>query len=134
MKKFAIVLFLAICFLPFLSGQKSRIGELPKVRPGVAYPLQVHISRIRIRNCQARVANGPCEIYADSIIDGKKKELMGTDVSYPSYKQFKILPGNYEARLLKNPHSADGTELRREYEVVLPGKVIWHCTVSGISE
>lgn len=136
MKKSAVVLFLAIAFLPSLSGQKSRLGPLPKARPGVEYPIKVHISAVKVRaECPARLNGTPCnEIDADAIIDGTKVDLRGAETSYPTYKRFNVLPGDYDARLLKEPPRENQTKLYREYELLLPGKVIWQCTVAGISE
>lgn len=137
MKKIVAALFLTICFLPLLFGQKTRPGQLPTVKPGADYSLTVHISGVHIRtNCAAaRLTNDPCkQIYADAVIDGRKIELMGVAVSYPTYKRFNVLPGDYKARIVKDPHTGDASGLDREYELVLAGEVVWHCTVTGISE
>lgn len=136
MKKLAVVLFMIVGFLPFLSGQKTRLGSLPKAKPGVEYPLKVHISKVGVRKeCPARLNNEPCnELDVDAVIDGKKIGLRGVDVSYPSYTRFKVLPGDYDARLLKDSPKGEPAGLYREYELLLPGKVIWRCTLTGISE
>jgi hypothetical protein len=136
MRKLAVVLFLTIAVLPFIYGQKTRPGQLPKIKQGADYSLKVHVTGVHIRSdCStARLTDDPCkQIYADAVIDEKKIELMGAEVSYPSYKRFNVLPGDYKARLFKDPHT-DGTGLGMEYEVVLSGEVVWHCKVTGISE
>ncbi len=131
MKSFFGVLLFFACFLPAVCGQKTRPGQLPSARPGVTYPVKVHISGVRVR----RGAEGSCTaVYADASIEGKKIELMGCEVAYPTYKRFNVLPGDYDARILKDPQKVNGTSLYREYELVLPDKVNWQCTVTGIFE
>lgn len=136
MKKFAAALFVTFCFAPLLFGQKTRLGSLPKAKPGVEYPLKVHISAVSVRKeCPARLNGQPCnELDVNAIIDGNKIGLRGAEVSYPTYTRFNVLPGDYEARLLKVSPKGDGAELFREYELLLAGKVIWQCTVTSISE
>ena len=136
MQKFAAILLLLFCSSPFISAQKARPGQLPKEKAGAVYPLKAHVSEVHIRaDCPASLAGDPCkQLYADAIIDGKKFVLMGAEVSFPSYKRFNLLPGDYEARLLKDSHTAGDSGLRREYELVLPGKIVWQCTVTSISE
>jgi hypothetical protein len=136
LKKLAVTLFLTTCLLPFIYGQKTRLAPAPKARPGVEYPIKVHVSAVSIRKeCPARLNNEPCnELDVDAIIDGKKIELRGVEVSYPSYKRFNVLPGDYKARLLKNRSNARAAPLDSEYELVLSDKSVWSCTVTGISE
>ncbi len=136
MGKLALILLFLVCFSPFAHGQKTRTGQLPTAKPGVIYPIKVHISGIHVRSgcLSGTTANSCRDLYADAIVGGKKIELMGTEVEYATFLRFNVLPGDYQARLVKDPHKVVGTELYREYELLLPDKVVWRCTVTGISE
>jgi len=136
MKKIVVVSLLLACFSPLFYGQKTRPGQLPRAKSGVVYTIKVHISGIHLRNgCSAVSTGDSCRnLYADATIDGKKIELAGAEVTYPTFQRFNVVPGDYKARLLKDPHKVNGTELYREYELLLPDNVIWQCTVTGISE
>ena len=136
MRKFVVVLFLTFCFFPFLYGQKTRPGQLPTAKPGVVYPIHVHISGIHVRvGCLSGTTASSCrDLYADAVVDGKKVELMGIEVEYATFKRFNVLPGDYQARLVKDTHRVEGTELYQEYELLLRDRVVWRCTVTGISE
>jgi len=70
--------------------------------------------------------------YADVILDGKKLELR-CDWAYSNY-QLVLLPGNYDARLLKANHQADDFPINDIYEVLMPDKRVFRGTVTGISE
>ena len=59
---------------------------------------------------------------------------MGPEVQYPTYQRFYVLPGDYDARLVKDSHKVAGSQLYREYELVLPDHVAWQCTVTGVFE
>jgi hypothetical protein len=136
MKKFAVILFLAICFLPMLSAQKTRYGQEPPVaKTGVDYPVKVHISGIRVRTDWIEPPEGSsmCTIVtADAALSGQKIELTGD--CFPGHYLPHLLPGDYQARLLKDSHRIQGTPLYQEYEVVLPDRSAWRGTVTGISE
>ena len=127
MKKIFIVL--AFCLGPLaMHAQKTRAGqELPLARPGADYPIKVHISGMHYRT-------SPYEstIYADAVINGEKVELEGGQ-GIP-YKYYKLSLGDYQARLLKDPHKITDTPIFQEYEVVLPDKTVWRCTVTGVLE
>jgi hypothetical protein len=134
MRKSVIISLLLFCLSPFVFGQKTRYGqELPKAKPGVDYPIAVHVSGTRIRqNCRNdRGSEVFCAnvLYLDAIVDGRKIELMGDQFS-----RLELLPGDYQARLLKSAPKADLAEIGRKYEFVLPDKTIWRCSVTGISE
>jgi hypothetical protein len=50
MKKFVVVLSLLLCSITSAYGQKTRFGQTPlKAKPGIDYPIKVHISGIHIR-------------------------------------------------------------------------------------
>ena len=137
MKKFALVLILTIGFLPFVYGQKTRPGPpLPKAGSGTDYPLNLHISNIRIgRHCSDFKGNSYVHgcIFATGLVDGKQLELIGERVWLPTFAAYPVAPGDYKARLLKNKSKAGALPLDSEYELVLSDQSIWRCTVTGIS-
>jgi hypothetical protein len=81
MKKFVAVFCLLLCAVTLIRGQKTRFGQsLPKAKPGVDYPIQLHVSGAHIRsNCSSFGNVVKCEdmMYVDAILYGKKIELMG---------------------------------------------------------
>ena len=134
MRKFAAILFITICCFPFLYGQKTRIGQAPpKARAGIDYPIKVHISGIHVRTpCRGEVCRDV--VYADAIVNGKKIELMGDWIWFPGFYRLAVAPGDYQARLLKDAPKEGTTPIFQEYELILPERTIWRCTVTGISE
>jgi hypothetical protein len=132
------VLF-SVCAVALAPAQKTRYGQqLPKAKPGVDYPVKVHVSGIHLRrDCTTSSieANGPCadKIYADALVDQRKLELMGYQIWFPS-RPIPLIPGEYPARLFKAPRVAGANPIGDEYELVLPDQTIWRCTVTGISE
>jgi len=66
-------------------------------------------------------------------MNGKKLELMG-DLEQLPFQKYKLSPGDFQARLLKAPDKTSDTAMFQEYEVVLPSRIVWRCTVTGISE
>lgn len=132
MKRSLLALFLLAC-LPLLYAQKTRYGqEPPYAKPGVDYPIKVHVSGIRIRT----YCNGDCADYlhADVVIDQKKLELTGGFIYEPRYFQVNLVPGDYTARFLKSAQKGVTAPLYDEYELLLPDRHVWRCTVTGISE
>jgi hypothetical protein len=83
MKKLAVVIFLLLCTTTSIYGQKTRYGRVPpKAKPGVDYPIAIHISGIHIRqyckeNWGEKYASCDDVVYADVIIKGMKIEMMG---------------------------------------------------------
>ena len=127
MKRSMIALLLFAC-LPLVYGQKIRYGqEPPKAKPGVDYPVKVHISGVRIRT----YCNGNCSdvLHADAVVDQKRLELTGAFLY-----QLNLVPGDYAARRLKTAHKGAATPIDDEYELLLPDSHIWRCTVTGIFE
>ena len=59
---------------------------------------------------------------------------MGDWIWSPGYYELAIAPGDYQARLLKNAAKKNAAPIFQEYELILPERTIWHCTVTGISE
>jgi hypothetical protein len=115
-------------------GQKTRLSQAPQhAKPGDVYPIKVHISGLHYRS-ETLINNGDAEmIYADAVMDGKKIELSGGQRSH--FLTFYKLPlGDYQARLVKDPHKIDGTPMYQQYELVLPDNALWRCTVTGFSE
>jgi hypothetical protein len=65
-------------------------------------------------------------IYADAVVNGKKIDLKGKYLEFPT--------GDYQARLRKNGPNANLTELGQKFEIVLPDGTAWQCSVAGFSE
>jgi hypothetical protein len=125
---------LAICFCSLaVQGQKTRFGqELPHAKPGDAFPIKVHISGIRYRKEYIGSGQTADVIYADAVMNGKKVEMRG-DREVP-FQYFKLPLGDYQARVLKDPHKIGDTPIFQIYEVVLPDRTVYRFTVTGISE
>jgi hypothetical protein len=114
-------------------GQKTRFGqELPHVKPGVDYPINVHISGIHYR--KEYFGSGQTEdiVYVNAVMNGKKVELRGNR-DFP-FQYYKLSPGDYQARLLKDPRKMGDTPIFQIYELLLPDRTVGKFTVTGISE
>ncbi len=115
-----------------MHGQKTRFGQgLPFATPGTNYPIKVHISDLKYRADYVGNDASLGSIYATAVIAGKKVELRGSQVA-PS--EYKLLLGDMQARLLKDPEKMGDAMLFQEYEAVLSDKHVWQFTVTGISE
>ena len=124
-----------------MHGQKTRFGqELPNAKPGNPYPIKVHISGLHYRGEYVGSGQDQDVIYADAVMNGKKVEFrgyQGADFQYPHghpLKYYKLLLGDYQARLLKDSPKTYEAPLFQVYELVLPDKTVWRCTVTGILE
>lgn len=139
MRPRVIALLMIVCSVALVSAQKTRYGQPPpKAKAGVAYPLQVHVSGIRVRrDCTASKIETATTcadvIYADATLDGKKLELMGYQIWLPEHR-IDLVPADYKARLFKAPHAQGQNPIGDEYELVMPDATVWRCTVTGISE
>jgi hypothetical protein len=149
MRKSAAFLLLLICFSPFVDGQKTRYGQsLPKAKPGVDYPLKLHIYATHIRSdCQSRylqkqvpMTPGPetsCidVIVADININEKKIELTtDSGVNLDPFRPLTLPLGDYQARFTKKTPNMDPTAMGLKYDLLLPDKKVLRCTVTGVSE
>ncbi len=89
MKRAIGVLALLVCALSSLYSQKTRLGPPPpKVAAGVEYPIKIHISGIHIRShCSELKGPAVCRdvLYADSLINDKRLELMGDRIWFPNF-------------------------------------------------
>jgi hypothetical protein len=139
MRKYIVLLSLLLCSIAPIYGQKTRWGEEPPyAKKGVDYPIKVHISGAHLRQfCTPQwgeryVSSCDDVLYADVILNGKKLELRG-DWAYSNY-QLRLLPGDYDARLLKANHQTDDFPINDIYEVLMPDKRVFRGTVTGISE
>ncbi|HKN22725.1 MAG TPA: hypothetical protein VJX73_14975 [Terracidiphilus sp.] len=135
MKKSLVALLLLACF-PLVNAQKLRYGqEPPKAKPGIDYPVKVHISGIRIRRYYDYYTRTYDKVlHADAVIDQKKLELTGDNLYDPKYVKVIPVPGDYTARLLKTAHKGAAVPLDDEYEILLPDRTIWRGTITGIFE
>ena len=139
MKTFAAVLFLLLCLAPLIHGQKTRYGQAPpKAKPGVDYPIRVHISGIQIRQYCSKswVEDYPsCNdvIYTGAVTNGTRIELMGYKEKAP-LKYLESGGGDLQARLPKYNVDAGLITIGQKYELVFPDRTIWQCRVTGISE
>jgi hypothetical protein len=131
MKRSAAVLLLLVCSVGLVGGVNAQSEQKPqKARQGVDYPIKIHVSGVHLRKQCAGSFNGVpfCTdvIYADAIRNGQKIELMGD--------RNPLLPGDYQARLVKAGQAAAADPLGEKYELVFPDRTIWRCTVTGMSE
>jgi hypothetical protein len=93
-----------------MHGQKTRWGqELPHAKTGDDYPIKVHISGIHYRGEYTGSGQTADVIYADAVMNGKKVELRG-DREAP-FQYYKLPLGDYQARLLKDPHKMGDTPI-----------------------
>jgi hypothetical protein len=131
-RRFLVALAFCFCSLA-VHGQKTRFGQdLPLAKPGVDYPIKVHISGVHYRGEYIGSDQYDGVIYADAIMNGMKVELKGGQ-GVPSH-YYKLSLGDHQARLLKDSQKIRDTPIFQEYEVVLPDRTIWRCTVTGILE
>ena len=138
-KSFAVLLLLCLGSLTAYS-QKWRIGQPPPhAQPGVNYPIPMHLSAIRLRNEYEGGGQNETLAYTDIVVNGKKFELCGVLDPYPGFHITPPLPGDYQARLLKEPKKAipDSSSellLGQEYELILRDGALWRATITGLSE
>jgi hypothetical protein len=132
MRKFVAVLFLLLCTTSLIYGQKTRFGQVTEKPNPADFSIKIHISDSHIRQV---CVNDLCDnlLYAHAILNGKKIELMGTDVIIKKYRML-LTPGDYLVKLLEDIHNSDSTLFNQKYDLLLPDGSIWHCYTSGISE
>ncbi len=143
MRKVSIVFLLCFCSLAMF-GQKTRYGQSPHAKQGVDYPLKVHISGIHLRTYYASPSwFGPNFLdterdkdvaYADAVLNGKKIELLGAWEWISGSYQTPLSLGNFQARLLRDSPNGSVAPIGQQYELLLPGRIVWRCMVTGISE
>ena len=125
---------LVLCFCSFtVYAQKTRYGqESTYAKAGVDYPIQMHVFGIHYRPEYTGSSLAGYVIYADAFMNGRKIELVGDRDEFP-FRSYKVSLGDYQARLLKDPMSMNAP-IAQVYELVLPDKVVWRCTVTGFYE
>lgn len=137
MKKSAVTLLILIFLLPLLHGQKTRYGQsLPKAKPGVDYPLALHISGMRVRMECWGENNCANVMYADAVVNGKKVELSSDYSQYLEFSRDKKtqLLGDYQARIISKNPGTDLNIIGLRYEVLLHDRSILRCRVTGVFE
>ena len=134
MRRSFVTLVICICSL-VVYGQKTRYGqEAPYAKPGVDYPIKMHISGLHYRGENRGSDQFEDIIYADAVMNGSKIELRGDPRQWLPFQAFNLSLGDYQARLLKGSDKASNTPMFQEYEVVLSNRKVWRCIVSGVSE
>ncbi|WP_158944861.1 hypothetical protein [Granulicella sp. S190] len=130
MKKSFVVLAFCFCSLA-MYGQKARLAqELPHAKSSEKFPITVHFSGVHYRGDSFAIGETADVIYADAVLNGKKVELRGNhEIPFQS-----VPLGDHQARLVKDPHNMGDSPIFQEYDVVLPDKTVWRCTVTGFSE
>jgi hypothetical protein len=131
-RAFVALLVFCCCSLA-MHGQKVRLGQgLPPAKPGVDYPIKMHISGIHYRDEYVGSGQTADVVYIDAVMNGEKVELRG-DREVP-FQFYKLPLGDYQARLLKDTHKTSHTPLFQIYEVLFPDRTVCSFTVMGISE
>jgi hypothetical protein len=116
MKRLCAGLIVLLCSVS-LHAQKTRMAqELPYAKPGMDYPMVVHVYGVHIRaDCSLGHWEGQCAdvLFADITSNGRKLELVSSDaIPEDPYNKTRLLSfGDVHARVLKN---APGTELGDE--------------------
>jgi hypothetical protein len=136
MRQLSVIMALCFCSLA-MYGQKTRYGQTPSnAKPGVDYPIQLHITGLHIRTHCAYPLLGrfTCDdvLYVDAVFDGIKIELMDDGSSNSVFGM--LSPGDYQARLAaKNPGTIL-TSFGQKYELLLPNNAVWMGSITGYSE
>lgn len=74
-------------------------------------------------------------LHADAVLNQQKIELTGDFIYTPGFFKVGLVPGDYSARLLKVARKdAAAPPLYDEYELILPDRTVWRCSVTGIFE
>ena len=141
MKRLLIVSTLLL-FSVSVSGQKARYGQgLPSVKPGVDYPMIVHIYGTHIRSyCQPQSLEPSWEkcmdvFYIDAMTNGKKFELKSdSGVNQDPFHPLALPLGDYHARSIKGTSVTDVIQIGDTYDMVLPDNRVLRCSVTGLSE
>lgn len=139
MRTFFVVSLLCLCSFA-ANGQKWRPGQPPPhAKPGVDYPIKIHIYGIHLRDEYYGSGQRDALVYADATMDGKKIELRLKLEPFPGYHTDPVLPADYSARLLKDspeksPYKTSDSRIEQQYELVMPDGVLLTSTVTGISE
>lgn len=136
-----IIIFAVFLYSVPLSGQKERYGQgLPTAKPGVDYPIRVHVYGVYIRSyCQSSPLDRYGEscgdaYYAEVIASGKKIELRGDwGIHQDPFHTLTLSIGDYRARSEK-ADSSDVGSLGDRYDLVLPDNRVLRCTVTGITQ
>jgi len=74
------------------------------------------------------------DVYLNSVVNRQRVELTGGFPYLPRYYRLDLVPGDYTARLLKTGDKSVVPPFFDEYELLLPDRHVWRCTVTGIFE
>lgn len=135
MRKSGTLLLLLACLPGCLYAQKTRFSQsLPRAKPGVTYPIKVHISAIWLGTQYVGRGTFQRVVHADAVLNGEKVELTGQVELRSDDYDIALLPGEYQARLFKDPRKEKKTPLFQEYEVLFPDGTVWRGSVMGVAE
>jgi uncharacterized FAD-dependent dehydrogenase len=127
MKKIVVVLLLVLCSTA-IYGQKTRLESDKNASNPANYTVKIHISASHIE-----CGSGACDLFADTVLNGKKIELRGGTVSYKRINML-LVPGDYAAKLINDSLNPNSAWFGQEYKLLLPDGTTWHCYTTGIFE
>ena len=109
------------------------------MKPGVDYPIVMHIYGVHLRPYCAlpRSSWESCGdvFYADVIVHGSKFELRtDSDREQDPYHPWTLTLGDYHARAVKGVAGEVQLHIGDEYDLVLPHQKVLRCVVSGLME
>jgi hypothetical protein len=125
MKKFVAALFLLLCTTSLQAKDKPNPAD---------FNIKIHISATQLIPTSALPS-----LVVDAVLNGKKVKLAGNMLLPHGIHLIKppfliLSPGDYQIRLKEDDSEKDGSIIRQAYELLLPNRYIWECSIIGISE
>src|ERR1039458_9872901 len=125
MKKFVAALFLLLCTNSLQAKDKPNPAD---------FNIKIHISATQLIPTSALPS-----LVVDAVLNGKKVKLAGNMLLPHGIHLIKppfliLSPGDYQIRLKEDDSEKDGSIIRQAYELLLPNRYIWECSIIGISE
>ena len=74
------------------------------------------------------------DVYLNAVMNRQKVELIGDWPYFRRCYRLNLAPGDYTARLVKTGDKSTVAPLYDEYELLLPDRRVWRCTVTGVFE